>query len=105
MKTLSVADLWMDADQGVNRDGCAFGYIGTDETYETESGNEMTYCGWFFDWPRAVMGIRTDAERQVVIDSLSLDEIERHRQEIPHTLAVEKLNTYLAVAFPEVNKP
>ena len=97
---LELSDLWLDADQGENGDGNAFGYVGTDENDIDDDGDECEYCGWFFDWPSAKAKITSEAERQAVIDSLSTDETARHLPEIPLELAQEKLETYLAKKFP-----
>lgn len=45
--TLAISDLWLDANQGLNKNDRAFGYIGTDDTTTDEDGDDCEYCGWF----------------------------------------------------------
>jgi hypothetical protein len=97
---LVLQDLWLDANQGTDVDDKAFGFVGTDEYYEDHNGDDLTYCGWFFTWPTQRAKITSEAERQAVIDSLEIDETERHKKEIPHELVVKKLEAYLAKKFP-----
>lgn len=98
--TLAISDLWLDANQGLNGNDCAFGYIGTDEETTDEDGDDCEYCGWFFDWPGEKARITSEDERQAVIASLELDETCEHLPAIPHELAVEKLTAYLDKRYP-----
>lgn len=93
-------DLYVDGFQNVNGYGRAFGYIGTDEEYEDEDGDDVAYCGWFFTWPRSSPGISSEKERLALIESLELDEMEVDHEEIPHHLAVARLSRYLEKKFP-----
>lgn len=90
---LTVDNLWIDAHQGYKSNDDAFGFIGAE-----------AYCGWFFTWPGERHRINTEDERQAVIDSLETDETERHMLEIPHKLAVEKLEAYLEERFPNLDE-
>lgn len=100
IETLALKDLWIDANQGNTKKDRAFGYIGTDEEYPHEDGDECEYCGWFFTWPGSKAKIITEDERQAVIESLELDETMQHHEGIPHELAVKKLTDYLEKKFP-----
>lgn len=99
-ETLTISDLWVDGKQGIGRDDCAFGYIGTDEETQDEDGDDCEYCGWFFEWPGAMAKITSEAEREQVIASLELDETSEHLPHIPHELAVERLTAYLEKKYP-----
>ena len=79
--------LWIDADQGTDRNDRAFGFIGT------SAGDD--YQGWFFSWPREQAGIETDAELEAVIDSMEADEITSAYPQIPYRYAVARLRTFL----------
>lgn len=85
--------LWLDANQGDNENGQAFGYIGTNET--DADGND--YCGWFFDWPEDMAP--TAEAREAVLGSMDLDETCRHLQPIPLDEAREALERYLDRKF------
>ncbi len=100
---LTARDLWLDSNQGINRYDRAFGYIGTDEETEDEDGDDVEYCGWFFDWPGKSASICTAEQRQAVIDSLETNETARDLPRIPHELAIEKLTAYLAKKFPSLD--
>ena len=39
-ETLTASDLWIDGKQGIGRNDCAFGYIGTDEGTQDEDGDD-----------------------------------------------------------------
>lgn len=97
---LDLTDLWLDANHGRGKRDQAFGYIGTDEEYEDEDGDDQEFCGWFFDWPGSKASITSEAGRQEVLDSLSADETMEHLEKIPKELAYEKLEAYLAKKFP-----
>jgi len=83
--------LFLDPCQGEQKDGRAFGFIGTIDTDD--------YCGWFFSWPFANATISTGAERDQVLDSLELDETCRSEPEIPHEWARQRLARYLRKTF------
>lgn len=89
---LKLFDLWLDGDQGTDKDDNKFGYVGTDEKYEDEDGDEVTYCGWFF----TLVG-----SKSTIIDSLELDETESYRECIPQQLAEQKLSAYLG-KYPDL---
>lgn len=95
--SLTTSDLWTDLIQGRDKQGRdkkerAFGYVGTDETYTDEDGDDVAYCGWFFTWPdRDPAKELTRDQIEGMIDSLERDETESHREAIPRSLAVEAL--------------
>lgn len=97
---LSIGDLWLDPHQGRDGVGRAFGYIGTNETYEDEDGDNAEFCGWFFTWPCRDASVTTTEAKEAVVDSLELDEMSNHRRPIPRNLAVAELTAYLDERFP-----
>ena len=99
-ETLTASDLWIDGKQGIGRNDCAFGYIGTDEGTQDEDGDDCEYYGWFFEWPGATAKITSEAEREQVIASLELDPMADSLPSIPHELAVERLTAYLDKKYP-----
>lgn len=89
---LTTSDVWVDLNQGRGKDERAFGYVGTDETYSDDDGDDVTYCGWFFTWPGHDPARElTRDEIESMVDSLEEDETESHRESIPHSVAVESL--------------
>jgi hypothetical protein len=89
---MTIADLWLDLNQGTQINGRAFGYVGTDE--EAESGGD--YCGWFFTWlDEKPAKLLTQTEIEQIIDSLETDETARHLPAIPHDLAQQRLRETL----------
>lgn len=83
--------LWLDANQGEQKDGRAFGFIGTNDTDD--------YQGWFFTWPGSTAHISTVAERETMLDSLDADETCPNDPKIPYSWARIKLETYLRSKF------
>ena len=96
---LTISDLWIDHNQGLQHDGRAFGYIGTAAEYADADGDDVTYCGWFFSWPSDHPTCATAAERAAILASLELDETEQHREAIPQALALAVLTTDLDRRF------
>ena len=94
MSGLKINDLWIDMNQGVQRDGRAFGFVGTDWLTESD-GQDCEYCGWFFSWPGAWPILASAEELEAVIDSLELDETASHRPQIPYELAEAALRARL----------
>lgn len=83
--------LWLDANQGDQKNGCAFGFVGTRDTDD--------YQGWFFTWPSDRATITTVAEREAMLDSLEADETCPNEEQIPYTWARQKLEKYLRTKF------
>lgn len=91
------SNLWIDANQGNQEDGRAFGFVGV-------SGTDDDYCGMFFSWPRDTVGITSVAEREAVIDSLEYDETTQHETEIPRRWCQQKLRAYLRANYDLRNR-
>ena len=84
---IAVSDILIDANQGETQDGRAFGFTlvpGLDD-----------YCGMFFTWPRADVGIRSVAEREAMLDSLEYDETTQYEPHVPRAVARRALERYL----------
>ena len=84
-------NLWVEANQGVQKDGRAYGFVGTSDVDE--------YQGWFFVWPGREAQIRTVAERESVIESLEADDTCSAHAQIPYAWARQKLDRYLREKF------
>jgi hypothetical protein len=95
-ENLAISNLWYDANQGLDADDRAFGYIGTNEETVDTDGDDCEYCGWFFTWPGKRAIVTTAAEVEAVVASLETDETARHLPIIPQELVEAKLREKLA---------
>lgn len=94
-EAMELSDLWLDANQGETKGGCAFGYIGTDESTTDADGDDCEYCGWFFTWPGASAKVTSEEQLERVVDSLETDETASHLPAITHALAEQRLRKML----------
>ena len=90
-RTIKMNSIFLDSNQGEQKNGCAFGFIGTNATDD--------YQGWFFTWPSSTATIASVAERDQVIESLDADETQPLGPTIPIRWARIKLEKYLKSKF------
>lgn len=79
MATITRKSLWVDANQGTQEDGRAFGFVGTNATDD--------YQGWFFSWPGERATVTSEAEIEAIIDSMETDSTRPNDPEIPYRFA------------------
>jgi hypothetical protein len=84
---ITIADILIDANQGKADSDRAFGF--------TLVPGLEDYCGMFFTWPRAEVGIRTVAEREAMLDSLEYDVTTQYEPHVPMAVARKALDRYL----------
>jgi hypothetical protein len=95
VQNLTIRDLSIDGNQGIQKDGRAFGYIDTDITRP----NGQPYCGWFFTWPDESASISAPEEANAMVESLELDAMADQTHQIPRDLAEQKLRKMLYAKF------
>ncbi len=78
-------DCWIDANQGEQKNGCAFGFVGNDDDT----------CGWFFTYPRETTDVQTDEEIEGIIKTLDPDESEGGSPRVPLRWAEQLLRVRL----------
>lgn len=91
MARITKKSLWIDLNQGEQKNGHAFGFVGTRATDD--------YQGWFFTWPSDRAIITTVAEREAVLESLDADETCPNDPQIPYRFARQRLEKLLKSSF------